>query len=154
MYRQILRLITASILLIPAAHAQPAANPQTTTHAQPAATAQPTWPSLEVPGKNAWAHIDPHGNSVLPSGRFVTPAGTTITITHDPFGMAVSPDGATTVTLHDGVFTIIDNATLAATRVPSYDGKIPSPCPTAPFSEWLFPPTPARSTSAEATTGQ
>jgi len=63
----------------------------------------------------------------LPSGRFVTPAGTTIQVTHDPFGMAVSPDGATTVTLHNGVFTIIKNATLENTRVPSYNNSIPSP---------------------------
>ena len=105
-----------------------------------AANAQPSYPVLEVPGKNAYAHIDPHGNSVLPSGRFVTPAGTTITITHDPFGMAVSPDGATTVTLHDGVFTIIDNATMAATRVPSYDGKIPSPLSHGSFLGVAFSP--------------
>src|SRR5262245_9328649 len=90
----------------------------------PAVVAQQSYPVLQVPGKDAYTHIDAHGKSVLPSGRYVAPAGTTITITHDPFGMAVSPDGATTVTLHDGVFTIINNATMAATRVPSYDGSI------------------------------
>lgn len=63
----------------------------------------------------------------MPSGRYVTPAGQTIQITHDPFGMAISPDGAKTVTLHNGVFTIINNTTLANTRVPAYDGSIPSP---------------------------
>src|ERR1700753_3731196 len=83
---------------------------------------QQTYPVLSVPGSADYAHIDPNGTSILPSGRYCTPAGQTITITHDPFGMAVSPDGATTVTLHDGVFTIIDNKTLANTRIPSYDG--------------------------------
>jgi DNA-binding beta-propeller fold protein YncE len=90
-------------------------------------TAQKSYSVLSVPGKDAYTHIDTAGRSVLPSGRYVTPAGTTITITHDPFGMAISPDGTKTVTLHDGVFTIINNADLKNTRVPSYDGTIPSP---------------------------
>ena len=50
-----------------------------------------------------------------------------IRITHDPFGMRVSPDGKKAVTLHNGVFTIIDLETLNHTRVPSYDKKIASP---------------------------
>ncbi len=82
---------------------------------------------LTVPGKNAYAHLDTAGISILASGRIIAPAGRTIRITHDPFGMAISPDGTKIVTLHNGVFTIIDNNTLAATRVPSYDGKIRSP---------------------------
>ena len=82
---------------------------------------------LSVPGVQEYAHIDLQGNSVLASGRYVTPAGKTIRITHDPFGMAISPDGKKTVTLHNGVFTIIDNASLDNIRVPSYDGKIISP---------------------------
>jgi YVTN family beta-propeller protein len=82
---------------------------------------------LTVPGKDAYTQINKNGKTVLPSGRYVTPAGETIQITHDPFGMAVSPDGAKTVTLHNGVFTIINNGTLANTRVPSYDGSLPSP---------------------------
>jgi DNA-binding beta-propeller fold protein YncE len=89
--------------------------------------AQHEYPILTVPGINEYAHIDTAGASVLASGRLITPAGATIRITHDPFGMAISPDGTKVVTLHNGVFTIIDNNTLAATRVPSYDGKIRSP---------------------------
>jgi hypothetical protein len=46
---------------------------------------------LTVPGKDAFTHIDKNGTTVLPSGRYATPAGQTIQITHDPFGMAVSP---------------------------------------------------------------
>lgn len=82
---------------------------------------------LTVPGKEAYTNINKNGNTELPSGRYVTPAGQTIQITHDPFGMAVTPDGTKTVTLHNGVFTIINNATLAHTRVPGYDDHIPSP---------------------------
>ncbi len=82
---------------------------------------------LQVPGRSDFCKIDENGKSVLPSGRFVSPAGQTIRITHDPFGMAISPDGKKAVTLHNGVFTIIDLATLNHTRVPSYDDKIVSP---------------------------
>ena len=86
-----------------------------------------------MPGKSEYANINLKGNTVLPSGRYVTPAGKTIRITHDPFGMAVSPDGSKTVTLHNGVFTIINNTTLENTRVPSYDGSIPSPLSNGSF---------------------
>jgi len=95
---------------------------------------------LMVPEREAYTHIDKNGKTVLPSGRYVTPAGKTIQITHDPFGMAVSPDGAKTVTLHNGVFTIINNATLANTRVPSYDDRIPSPLSNGSFLGVAFSP--------------
>ena len=88
---------------------------------------------LTVPGENEYAIINPNGNTVLPSGRYVTPAGKTIRITHDPFGMAISPDGRKTVTLHNGVFTVIDNVSLENTRVPSYDKKIPAPLSNGSF---------------------
>jgi len=104
------------------------------------AQSQHTYPVLSVPGTADWARIDPTGTSVLPSGRFCTPAGQTIAVTHDPFGMAISPDGATTVTLHDGVFTIIDNKTLSNTRVPSYDGAIRSPLSAGSFLGVAFLP--------------
>jgi len=89
--------------------------------------AQKTYNYLSVPGEKEYTTIDKNNHSVLPSGRYVTPAGATIQITNDPFGMAISPDGSKTVTLHDGVFTIIDNNKLKAIRVPSYDKKIMSP---------------------------
>jgi len=104
------------------------------------ALAQQTYPVLSVPGSAEYARIDATGTSVLPSGRYCTPAGQTITITHDPFGMALSPDGTTTVTLHDGVFTIIDNRSLANTRIPSYDGSIPSPLMKGSFLGVAFLP--------------
>jgi YVTN family beta-propeller protein len=96
--------------------------------------AQPnTITTLTVPSGNQYCVIDTAGTSVLPSGRFVTPAGKTIRITHDPFGMALSPDGKKAVTLHNGVFTIIDLASLANIRVPSYDAKIKSPLSNGSF---------------------
>ncbi len=82
---------------------------------------------LQVPGKNQFCEINKEGVTILPSGRFVTPAGEVIPITNDPYGMSLSPDGEKAVTLHDGVITVIDLANLNARRIPSYDKKIPSP---------------------------
>ncbi len=82
---------------------------------------------LQVPGWDKYCELNEGGVSILPSGRYVTPAGEMVRITHDPFGMVISPQGDKAVTLHNGVFTIIDLKTLEATRVPSYDGKIKSP---------------------------
>lgn len=79
---------------------------------------------LSVPGKSEYTHIDKTGTTVLPSGRYITPAGKTIQIAHDPFGMAISPDGTKTVTLHNGVFTVIDNSTLKNIMV-GWIGDIP-----------------------------
>lgn len=78
---------------------------------------------LEVPGKNEFCRINEQGISVLPSGRYVSPAGSFIRITHDPFGLAVSPDGKKAVTLHNGVFTVIDLSSFSHTRVPPYSDK-------------------------------
>ena len=83
-------------------------------------------PAAGVPGRAEFCRIDTNGTSVLPSGRYVTPAGKTIRITNDPFGLALSADGRRAVTLHDGVLTVINLANLQATRVPDYAGKIPA----------------------------
>ena len=79
---------------------------------------------LTVPAGNEFTQIHPEGTTILPSGRFLTPAGHTIRITNDPFGMALSPDGRKSVALHNGVFTIVDLQTMNTIRVPSYDKKI------------------------------
>lgn len=102
--------------------------------------AQKNYQVLTVPAIKEYTHIDTKGKSVLASGRYITPAGETIRITHDPFGMATSPDGKKTVTIHNGVFTIIDNETLANTRVPSYDDRIISPFSNGSFLGVAFAP--------------
>ena len=102
--------------------------------------AQKNYQVLTVPAIGEYTHIDMKGKSVLASGRYITPAGETIQITHDPFGMAISPDGKKTVTIHNGVFTIIDNETLANTRVPSYDSSIVSPFSNGSFLGVAFSP--------------
>jgi DNA-binding beta-propeller fold protein YncE len=82
---------------------------------------------LTIPAGEKVTKINVGGKTILPSGRFLTPAGDLLRITDDPFGMALSPDGKKAVTLHDGVFTLIDLMSLNAIRVPSYDGRIKSP---------------------------
>jgi len=82
---------------------------------------------LTVPAGQQFAEINISGTTVLPSGRFLTPAGELLRITHDPFGLVVSPDGKKAVSLHNGVFTVIDLLSMAATRVPNYEKTIPSP---------------------------
>ncbi len=101
--------------------------------------------ALQVPGKNQYCSINEKGRSVLPSGRFVTPAGKLIRITNDPFGMAVSPDGKKAVTLHNGVFTIIDLTSLKNTRIPGYEKKINSPLAHQPIDEIANAGTPIKS---------
>lgn len=88
---------------------------------------------LQVPGINQYCKIDSLGTSVLPSGRFVTPAGQFVRITHDPFGLSISPDGKKAVTLHNGVVSLIDLASMNVTRIPSYDRKITSPLKNGSF---------------------
>ncbi|MCB9219751.1 MAG: bifunctional YncE family protein/alkaline phosphatase family protein [Ignavibacteriales bacterium] len=83
---------------------------------------------LQVPGKDQFCKIDTNTNTaILPSGRYATPVGKFLRITHDPYGLAISPDGKKAVTLHNGVFTIIELNSMEATRIPSYDKKLKSP---------------------------
>ena len=88
---------------------------------------------LTVPAGNQFTKINKGGTTILPSGRFATPAGHFIQITNDPFGMAISPDGKKSVTLHNGVFTIIDLKTMETLRIPDYDKTIKSPLSNGSF---------------------
>jgi DNA-binding beta-propeller fold protein YncE len=95
--------------------------------------------TLQVPAKEKFCDINTTNNTaILPSGRFVSPAGSVIRITNDPFGMAISPNGKKAVTLHNGVFTIINLTDLQATRVPSYNQTINSPLAHEPISQNNF----------------
>ena len=93
---------------------------------------------LQVPAKNEFCSINEKGISILPSGRYVTPAGSLIRITNDPFGMTISPDGKKAVTLHNGVFTIIDLKSLHDTRVPGYNNQLNSPLAHQPLNSNPF----------------
>ena len=84
---------------------------------------------LQVPGKSMYAKIDPKGISVLPSGRFIHPAGQVSTLSHDPFGLTVSSDGKYAVALHNGVLTVYHLLTDSITRIPDYAQTLTSPFP-------------------------
>ncbi len=65
--------------------------------------------TLVVPGEADFCKIDTAGKSVLPAGRFVSPAGKTSRIARGAFGLAVSPDEKTALVLHqNGVLTRVD----------------------------------------------
>ena len=75
---------------------------------------------LSVPGYNELSKIDTNAYSVLPSGRYVKPAGESIRISHDPFGLAISPDQKVAITMHENAITIIDLASMQQKRIPEY----------------------------------
>ncbi len=88
---------------------------------------------LTVPAGNEFAKINTVGTTILPSGRFLTPAGDFIRITNDAYGLAISPDGKKSVTLHNGVFSVINLENMNVVRVPDYEGKIKSPLSNGSF---------------------
>ena len=88
---------------------------------------QKSYNTLQVPGRNKPTMIQKDGITVLPSGRFLRPAGKLTQITHDPFGLTVSPDGKKAVSIHNGVLTLFLLDKDSAIRIPDYEGKIPSP---------------------------
>lgn len=98
---------------------------------------------LTVPAGEEFTSINEGGTTVLPSGRFLTPAGSLIRITSDPFGMALSPDGQKAVTLHNGVMTLVDIQSLRATRIPDYEKKIRSPFSNGSFLGVAFSKAPS-----------
>jgi DNA-binding beta-propeller fold protein YncE len=75
---------------------------------------------LSVPGYNELSKIDTNSYSVLPSGRYVQPAGQSLRITHDPFGLAISSDQKVAITMHENAITIIDLQNMQQKRIPDY----------------------------------
>ena len=95
---------------------------------------------LTVPGFKEYASINPAKKSVLPSGRYVSPAGQTIQITHDPFGLRISPDGKTAIALHNGVISVISLSDMRSTRIPDYENKFEAPLKKGSFLGLAFHP--------------
>jgi len=84
--------------------------------------------TLQPPGHDRYCEIRIDGESVLPSGRIVKPAGTVVRITHDPFGLALSPDGSIALAVHSNVLTLIETKNpQQPIRLPSYDGSLRNP---------------------------
>jgi DNA-binding beta-propeller fold protein YncE len=103
--------------------------------------AQKSFPILTVPGYSQNTKIDTIGKTVLPSGRYISPAGKTFRITHDPFGLAISPDQSIAISLHENVFSIIDLKNNAVKRIPDYNKSSENPLNKGSFLGIAFHPT-------------
>lgn len=72
----------------------------------------PLW-VISAPAGNQFTKIDKNGTTIIPNGRFITPAGKSIVTAPHPFGLTLSPDGNTAVTANSGInplsITIIRN---------------------------------------------
>jgi YVTN family beta-propeller protein len=59
---------------------------------------------LSAPAGDLPTHIDPTGETVLPNGRLITPAGVQVVVEPHPYGMALSPDGKMLITANVGTW--------------------------------------------------
>ena len=57
---------------------------------------------LTAPAGTRPTRIDPQGQTVLPNGRLITPLGKQVTVAPHPYGLTLSPDGKTLVTVNSG----------------------------------------------------
>ncbi len=68
---------------------------------------------ISAPAGNQFTKINKAGETVIPNGRFITPAGTSIVTAPHPYGLTVSPDGNIAVTANSGTsplsITIVRN---------------------------------------------
>jgi len=55
-----------------------------------------------APAGSRFVKIDKTGETVIPNGRLLTPAGKSIVVAPHPFGLTLSPDGNTAVTANSG----------------------------------------------------
>ncbi len=66
-----------------------------------------------APAGKAYVQINHTDTTVLPNGRFITPAGKTVITAPHPYGLTLSPDGNTAITANSGTspisITIIRN---------------------------------------------
>src|SRR5205814_10123813 len=56
---------------------------------------------LEAPAGNRPVEIHEDGETVLPNGRLITPAGRQVKVAPHPYGLALSPDGQTLITVNN-----------------------------------------------------
>jgi DNA-binding beta-propeller fold protein YncE len=91
--------------------------------------------SLSAPAGNRPTKIDPTGETVLPNGRLITPLGRQVKVAPHPYGMALSPDGKTLVTINSGtkpfsvsIVTGLDDAQPQVAQIPpGYDSADSDP---------------------------
>ncbi len=71
-------------------------------------SAAPT-PYLHAPSVETYATHDPAGLTILPNGRFLTPAGRHMPVSREPYGLVMTRDGSTLFVASDGVGQIVTN---------------------------------------------
>jgi len=68
---------------------------------------------ITAPADDRYVSIDKAGETIIPNGRIVAPAGRSIVVAPHPYGLTLSPDGNTAVTANSGTgplsITIIRN---------------------------------------------
>jgi YVTN family beta-propeller protein len=68
---------------------------------------------ISAPAGERFVEIDKNGETIIPNGRILTPAGKSIVVAPHPYGLTLSPDGTTAVTANSGTsplsITIIRN---------------------------------------------
>ncbi|MCK4677912.1 MAG: hypothetical protein KAT48_07255 [Bacteroidales bacterium] len=57
---------------------------------------------ISAPAGNKFTKINKTGKTVIPNGRYITPAGKSIVTAPHPYGLTLSPDGHTAVTANSG----------------------------------------------------
>lgn len=57
---------------------------------------------ISAPAGERYTAIDPEGQTVIPNGRILTPAGKNILVAPHPYGLVLSPDGNTAITANSG----------------------------------------------------
>ncbi len=59
-------------------------------------------PYLHMPSVDSKAKHDPSGTTILPEGRLLTPVGVATPVARNPYGLAISPDGAQAFVASEG----------------------------------------------------
>jgi len=79
-----------------------------TTFAEQAAQVEAPKQLMQSPAGEKYPHLDPHGTSILPNGRLITPQGKMIRVKPHPFGMTSSPDWVVTVSSDGPQLSLLD----------------------------------------------
>ena len=57
---------------------------------------------IRAPAGDRFVTIDKTGETIIPNGRIVAPAGKSIVVAPHPYGLTLSPDGNTAITANSG----------------------------------------------------
>lgn len=68
--------------------------------------AQPARSVITAPAGEEYVIIRPDGKTVIPNGRYISPAGKTLRVAPHPYGLAISNDGSIAITANSGTSPI------------------------------------------------